>query len=381
VGLLTEYNHFTLQGQDLAAGDTRGDGHRLHALASVQLNRDLGWAWLNPKFSLNAAAYDTDTPMRDGARRAARSVPTLSVDSGLRLERDSSLLDSPVRQTLEPRLHYVNTPWRDQGRLPNYDAAALDFNEISIYGDNAFSGGDFVADAHRVTMGATSRWFDQRRGAELLRFGLAQRLLLRDPRITAANLTADGLTAAAAQPPSRFSDILLFGSTSLLPRWRFDGTLRFDTDASRTMRSILSARWQPGPFQTIAATYRFTRGLNEQFELGWQWPLYRGQVGANAGSCSGKLYGVGRVNYSKQDSRVTDAIAGLEYDAGCWIGRLVFERTSTSRAEARQHVYLQLELAGLSKLGPSPLKVLKDNIPGYQLLRDDPAAPSISTAP
>lgn len=379
--LQTEYNHFTLQGQDPAAGDTRGDGHRLHALASLQQNLDNGWLWFNPKLSLNTAAYDTDTPMRDGRRHATRSIPTFSLDSGLRLERDSSLLNQPVRQSLEPRLHYVNTPWRDQTRLPNYDAAVLDFNEVSIYGDNAFSGADFVTDAHQLTMGATSRWFDRQRGAELLRLGLAQRLLLRDQRITTENLTADGLTAPATAPASRLSDMLLFGSASVVPQWRLDGTLQFSTDNARSVRSILAARWQPGPFQTISATYRYSRGLNEQFELGWQWPIYRGQGRGGSGSCRGNLYGVGRVNYSMQDSRITDAIAGLEYDAGCWIGRLVFERTSTSRAEARQHVYLQLELIGLSKLGPSPLQVLKDNIPGYQLLRDDSAAPSNTNTP
>jgi LPS-assembly protein len=32
---------------------------------------------------------------------------------------------------------------------------------------------------------------------------------------------------------------------------------------------------------------------------------------------------------------------------------------------------LQLELVGLSRLGSNPLKVLKDNIPGYQLLREE----------
>ena len=31
---------------------------------------------------------------------------------------------------------------------------------------------------------------------------------------------------------------------------------------------------------------------------------------------------------------------------------------------------LQLELVGLSRLGTNPLQVLKDNIPGYRLLRD-----------
>ena len=31
---------------------------------------------------------------------------------------------------------------------------------------------------------------------------------------------------------------------------------------------------------------------------------------------------------------------------------------------------LQLELVGLSRLGSNPLQVLKDNIPGYRLLRE-----------
>ena len=32
---------------------------------------------------------------------------------------------------------------------------------------------------------------------------------------------------------------------------------------------------------------------------------------------------------------------------------------------------LQLELVGLSRLGSNPLRVLKDNVPGYQLLREE----------
>jgi LPS-assembly protein len=72
-----------------------------------------------------------------------------------------------------------------------------------------------------------------------------------------------------------------------------------------------------------------------------------------------------------RDSRVTDSILGLEFDAGCWIGRIVVERLSTGRTEATTRLMLQLELVGLSKLGSNPLRVLKDNIPGYQLLREE----------
>jgi LPS-assembly protein len=83
------------------------------------------------------------------------------------------------------------------------------------------------------------------------------------------------------------------------------------------------------------------------------------------------LYGVGHLNYSTRDSRLTDSIIGLEYDAGCWIGRVVVERLSTGRSEATTRLLLQLELVGLSRIGSNPLRVLKDNVPGYQLLREE----------
>ena len=50
------------------------------------------------------------------------------------------------------------------------------------------------------------------------------------------------------------------------------------------------------------------------------------------------------------------------------------ERLSTGRAEATTRLLIQLELVGLSRLGSNPLQVLKDNVPGYRLLRDAPAS-------
>ena len=147
----------------------------------------------------------------------------------------------------------------------------------------------------------------------------------------------------------------LFGSGTLFPAWTFDATVQYNASIDRPVRSIVAARYQPGPFQTLSGTYRYARDLNEQFELGWQWPIYRGDarpVGASSG-CGGTLYGVGRVNYSMRDSRVTDSLAGLEYDAGCWIGRFVVQKVSTGLSESTTHWMLQLELIGLSRLGTS----------------------------
>ena len=112
-------------------------------------------------------------------------------------------------------------------------------------------------------------------------------------------------------------------------------------------------------------------------ELGWQWPIYSSParpVGASGG-CGGTLFAVGRINYSLRDSRSTDSLAGIEYDAGCWIGRVVAKRLSTGSNEASTQLMLQLEFVGLSRIGTSPLQALKDNIPGYRLLRAPGSTP------
>jgi len=50
---------------------------------------------------------------------------------------------------------------------------------------------------------------------------------------------------------------------------------------------------------------------------------------------------------------------------------VVAKRLSTSQVDATTQLGFEIEFVGLSRLGTNPLKVLKDNIPGYRLLRDD----------
>jgi LPS-assembly protein len=335
--------------------------------------------------AFNAASYSLDQPFGGVGSNPSRIIPTLSLDSAWVFERDTTFFGHPARQTLEPHLLYVNTPFRDQSGLPNFDSFAKDFNFDSIFTENAFTGVDRVSDAHQITAGVTTRVLDPDTGAEQVRLGIAQRYLLRDQLVT----------PDSAPLTRRFSDLLLLGSTTLVPAWTLDSSIQYSPDTNRVTRSIVSARYSPGPFRTLSATYRLTRGLSEQVELGWQWPLYgptpdESQASKRAsgstdgtgssGGCKGSWYGVGRINYSTLDRRVTDAIVGVEYDAGCWIGRVVATRQSTGFSEATTRLLVQLELVGLSKLGSNPLQVLKDNIPGYRLLREGRAlAPSTST--
>jgi LPS-assembly protein len=362
-----EVNRFELTRS--SADPTRPDGTRAHLLGSASQTWRAPWGWLTPRLALNAATYRTNDPMSDGRTRASRTIPSYSLDAGLHFDRAASWSGRPMVQTLEPRVLYVNTPYRAQETLPLFDTAAKDFNTISVFSDNAFSGIDRVSDAHQITAGVTTRMLDAATGAEAFRLGLAQRYLLRDQRIT-----PDGVPLT-----QRFSDLLLVGSATLSARWSFDAALQYSPQIDRTTRSVLSARYSPGAFRTLSATYRLTRGASEQLDLGWQWPLTQALASNDKSNCRGTLYGVGRINYSMKDSRITDSLAGLEYDAGCWIGRVVAERLSTGRTEATTRLMFQLELVGLSRLGSNPLTALRDNIPGYTLLRDDRSDPPLKT--
>jgi LPS-assembly protein len=359
--LETELNHFTRP--DDSASTALPTGWRGHVLGQLSRPFVAPGGWITPKLMVNAAAYQVDQ-LAAGANtgRSSRLIPTASLDAGLVFERNTSWFGRAQHQTLEPRLLFVSTPYRDQSALPNFDAAERDFNAVSIYAENAFTGIDRVSDARQLTTGFTTRLVDAQTGAETLRLALAQRVRLQAQRVVlSGGALAEGV-----------SDLLIEGASSVFNPWSLDAALQYNPDTGRIVRSIVGARYTPAPFHTLSARYRLASGLSEQVELGWQWPVYQGSarpVGA-AGGCGGTLYAVGRTNYSLKDSRMTDATVGVEYDTGCWIGRIVAERLSTGRAEAATRLLLQLELVGLSRLGANPLQVLKDNIPGYRLLRE-----------
>jgi LPS-assembly protein len=219
----------------------------------------------------------------------------------------------------------------------------------------------------------TSRLLDPATGGESARISVAQRLRFRDQ-----NVTLPGGTPAA----ERLSDFLVGGSIKWDPRWGVDATVQFNPKTEESERSTIGVRYSPGNYRTVTAAYRFQRNVSEQLDVGWQWPLNdlwgdRGQdLGAGRGQGEGRWYSVGRLNYSLNESKLVDAVLGFEYDAGCWLSRVVLERLQTSTSSVNQRIMFQLEFVGFTRLGVNPLSTLRGNIPNYQLLRTQSGAPS-----
>jgi LPS-assembly protein len=352
-----------------------GQPNAQRSFSLAQVSRpSIGLAgFITPKLQLHASRYQFDAPLANGALSASRVVPTFSLDSGLVFERDTSYFGRAFLQTLEPRAFYVATPFREQNLLPNYDSGASDFNFASIFTENAFVGNDRISDSNLLTLGVTTRLLDPQTGAEAVRLGVAQRLRFKDQNVT---------LPGGAPVAERLSDILVGAAVNWSPQWTLDSTVQFNPKDKRSVRSTIGARYSPGNYRVVTAAYRFQRESSEQLDVAWQWPLNdlwgdRGQeLGAGRGQGEGRWYSVGRLNYSLAERKLVDAVVGLEYDAGCWLGRIVLERLQTGLTSANQRIMFQLEFVGFSRLGSNPLKTLKENIPRYQFLREQTSLPS-----
>jgi LPS-assembly protein len=366
-----DLDHTRFRADALLTGQPKAQRSVLNARASYT------WAtpgsFLTPALRLSAARYAFDAPLANGSSRASRSVPSFSLDGGLVFERDTTYFGRAVRQTLEPRAFYTYTPYRDQSRIPIYDTAAKDFNFDSIFSDNPYVGNDRVADNNLLTLGLTSRLFDPATGGEAVRLGVAQRFRFTDQRVTLPGV---------APVSERLSDMLFGGSVNWSASWRADASLQFNPKTGRSLRTTLGGRYSPGPYRVVNASYRLQNGVSELLDVGWQWPINdlwgdRGlDLGAGRGQGPGRWYSVGRLNYSLMDRKLVDTILGVEYDAGCWIGRIVFDRLQSGAATSSSRIMFQLEFVGFSRLGSNPLKTLRDNIPRYQYLREQTLPPS-----
>ena len=355
------------------------NGERSFVLAQVSRPWIRPWGFVTPKLQLHATRYQLDQPLDSGERSANRVLPTFSLDSGLVYERETQWFGRGVTQTLEPRAFYARTPFRDQSLLPVYDSGATDFNLSTIYSENAYVGHDRLVDNDALTLGVTSRFFDANNGAEMLRVGMAQRIRFSDQKVVLPD-------QSAAQ--AGLSDLLLGAGVRWDARWALDATVQVNSQTDRVSRSTLQGRYSPSPYRVLNAAYRLNQGVSEQVDLGWQWPLsdLLGRRDAatetawtrtpGQGLGPDRWYSVGRLNFSLTEGRMVDSLLGLEYDGGCWIGRIAFERIQSTVSTATSRLLFQLEFIGLARVGASPLNALRTNIPRYQNLRDSTVEPS-----
>jgi LPS-assembly protein len=334
-------------------------GTRFSTYPSISIPMIRPYGYITPKIGINYTSYSLDTidPLSSSNydKTADRTLPIVSLDSGLFFERDTRIVSRIYTQTLEPRLFYVYIPYQDQSRLPIFDTGVADLNMGTMFIENQYTGGDRINNANQISMSLSSRLIDAITGEQRFATSIGQRFYFEDQKVCIPNPTNP--SKCADTDPLRLgasSDIVVAATARLINKWNIDAAWQYNNNTGETVRGNIGTRYSPEPGKVLNLSYRFTQNNLEQINASTQWPLGRG------------YYGLARANYSIREGSMIEGLAGIEYDAGCWQSRFVVQRVQTATADANFAMFFQLELGGMASIGSNPLQLINRNIPGYK---------------
>jgi LPS-assembly protein len=317
-----------------------------------------GW-FIVPRMSVHSTSYRLDAnPF--GPTQIDRTVPIASIDAGLVMERPFRFRGSDLVQTLEPRLFYVNAPFRDQTQIPIFDASVTTLSYATLFSDRLFSGDDRIANANQLTPGVVSRLIDPATGVETLRLGIAQRWYFEPQRVT--------IPGVPLRTDPR-SDMLLGASAELGGGHGIDAGAQFSLRDDRVPQLDVAWRWWPSQARVFNLALRYRQLDYAQVDASWRQPVAQ------------RWTALGRLNYSVLREQVDatgqvrsvspqllEAVAGFEYTSDCWTTRFVVQNFLAAEGQRTSAFFVQLELGGIARLGLNPLDILVRNIPGYRVL-------------
>ena len=309
-------------------------GARMDLYPRLRYNWITPGSFLRPTIGFRSTAYELSGGDDDSL---TRNLPIASLDGGLIFER---ALSNGRIQTLEPRLFYLYTPFRDQSDLPDFDTRELTFGFSQLFSDNRFSGPDRQGDANQLTAALTSRVIEQQNGRSLVDFSIGQIFYFRDLRV--------GLNGQPDPDRNR-------SATVAEVNWRpaqaiiASAGLEWDSEADETQVAQFGLSYRPQRGVQLALGYRFRRDRVDQGDLRFRIPV------------GDSLAFVGRANYSFADNEPLELLAGIEYESCCWAVRLIGRDYVRDRdADRRTAVFVELHLKGLGSLGRRPYPLFAD---------------------
>jgi LPS-assembly protein len=324
--------------------------------------------FVTPKVQWHFASYNLrnigdDVPVGT-PKNFTESIPTLSFDTGLIFDRSVRIFGEDYIQTLEPRLYYVYTPFRNQESAPLFDTADSDFGLAEIFTPNTFVGNDRIADANRLTAALTTRFINAATGDERARFVIAQQYYFQDQRVT--------LQPTQTSAQATHSDLIAGASFKLGAGFASETAFQYNADNNQLVKTSVGFGFSPATGKVINVAYRYTRANTtldnqpiNQVLISGQWPLTH------------RVYGVGRFNYDLGGHRIVDGLVGLQYDADCWtlgagIQRYANGLNTSGQNQSSTRFLAQLTFKGLSSVDNGLMTAFRSSVAGYTPLPPPP---------
>ncbi|MCR3907864.1 LPS assembly protein LptD [Aeromonas hydrophila] len=275
-----------------------------------------------------------------------RTLPSFRLKGGMTFERNQNWFGGDANQTLEPEFQYLYVPYKNQDNIGVYDSTGMRQDYYSLFSDRRYAGLDRISDSNRVSIGLTSRVYDEA-GDERIRLAVAQAFDFVAPRVKL--YPSETLTTNTRSPLS------FEGDAKINEQWFAHAGAQYDVDQSQ-LSSANSAIEYRREKLISQLNHRFVRDANYDLEnkgqvtdlnqiglllttpLNDQWHLYGGY-------------------YQELNQSVkSDRKVGLKYDSCCWSINFNLEWVNTPdnvtmRPTSERSLGIQFEMKGLGSVG------------------------------
>ncbi|MGL5396303.1 MAG: LPS assembly protein LptD [Shewanella sp.] len=299
----------------------------------------------------------------------SRTIPQVRINGQINFERFTELFDQNYRQTLEPQFQYLYVGYEDQRGIGIYDTAQLQDDYFGLFRDRRFSGLDRIADANQVTLGITTRLFDDH-NQEATKFSLGQIFYLQDSKL--------GYEDNIFEQDQSTSVLAAELDTRLTQDWYLGAAIQYDTNTSDNKKTEVTLDFRPETNKLLQFSYRYVPDLlnsntNDlvnisQAGVRGAWPI------------NDSLYFVGNWYYDLNEKRSIETYTGFQYESCCYAIRLSYHyRIKTNyddnigstiideREQFESGVYLNLIIKGLGGSGPLGVTdMLNDGLFNYR---------------
>ena len=385
------------------SGLARANGDRATVAPSASLPMNWTYGFLTPKIKYSYSRYDLDLDtlgktQAGGSYNSSptRDVPIFSVDSGLYFDRNTQWFGKNYRQTLEPRLFYLNVPYKDQSDIPVFDTSEYTFNYASLFRDNRFAGGDRIGDENKLSLGVTNRWIEEN-GFERQRFSIGQALYFKDRKVQLPGIDYRTRDDASAD----VSPYALEYEYRFNRDWRFNSDFNWDPDSRSTRSGSAMFHYQPedNANKIVNLGYRYRNDMVRYDQTTGQWTVGGGDYGTPGSPNYIKDYykiqqhdfsvmwpivpqwtAIARWQHDYNRNRTLEAFGGFEYDNCCWKLRLInrywvdydeYSQDAPQNEKGDHGIFLQIVLKGLGGVvGNKVESFLDTGIQGYRTRED-----------
>lgn len=311
---------------------------RFHGEPSVNTTLSNRYGSMNLEAKLYATQYQQKKGRSDKAEDVESSVnrilPQLKIDLQSVLASNQTFI-SGYTQTLEPRAQYLFRPYKDQSNIGSklnsqylgfgYDSSLLQQDYFSLFNSRRYSGLDRIASANQVTLGGTSRFFDENK-EEQFNIAVGQTYYLEPSRIdeNRDNRTEGSSSSWAIEANWKINDLM---------RWR--GGYQYDPQLGQVSLANTGIEYNPTKNNVVQLNYRYASKEYINQNLTAEANRYNQdikQLGVQVGwELSDHWAIAGRYYQDLALKKPVEQYLGVQYNTCCWSVGVGARRYVTSR--------------------------------------------------